>query len=174
MKVVIISLVVLLALPACRPREVILPGERFPIRADLADSIPVEGGPAPMAPPANGENQNVPIALPAAGANADWTHRGATARHVQPHGSLSANPQLLFAANIGSGNSRRNRIAAAPVVADGRVFTIDSNAQLVATATNGGTLWTADLTATFDRSAGLSGGGLAYGGGRVFATTPYG
>ncbi|MGL5011309.1 MAG: PQQ-binding-like beta-propeller repeat protein, partial [Paracoccaceae bacterium] len=101
-------------------------------------------------------------------------HRGATARHMQPHGSLSANPQLLFAANIGSGNSRRNRIAAAPVVADGRVFTIDSNAQLVATATNGGALWAADLTATFDRSAGLSGGGLAYGGGRVFATTPYG
>ncbi len=164
----------LLALTACKPREVILPGERFGVRADLADSIPVEGQPAPVAPPADGVNQSQPISLPGAVANADWTHRGGTARHVQPHGSLSSAPQLLFAANIGSGNSRRNRIAAAPVVADGRVFTIDANAQLTATSTSGATLWQADLTAPTDGGGGLSGGGLAYGGGRVFATTPYG
>jgi outer membrane protein assembly factor BamB len=164
----------LLALSACAPREVILPGERFPIRADLAASIPVEGEPAPVAPPEDGENQSQPISLPPAVANADWTHRGGNARHMQPHGSLSAAPQLLFAANIGTGNSRRNRISAAPVVADGRVFTIDASAQLVATSTNGATLWQADLTSPTDAGGGLSGGGLAYGGGRVFATTPYG
>jgi outer membrane protein assembly factor BamB len=169
-----LSLSALLAITACQPREVILPGERFPIRADLADSIPVEGQPAPVAGPEGGENQSLPINLPQASANADWTHRGGNARHQQPHGSLSSAPQLLFAANIGSGNSRRNRIAAAPVVADGRVFTIDSNAQLVATSTSGATLWQTDLTAPTDGGGGLSGGGLAYGGGRVFATTPYG
>ncbi|MGL4319720.1 MAG: PQQ-binding-like beta-propeller repeat protein [Paracoccaceae bacterium] len=174
MKVCALSLMALLALSACAPREVILPGERFPIRADLRDSIPVEGEPAPVAPPADSENQSVPISLPGAVANADWTHRGGNAQHNQPHGSLSAAPQLLFAANIGTGNSRRNRIAAAPVVADGRVFTIDAAAQLVATGTNGATLWQTDLTALTDAGGGLSGGGLAYGGGRVFATTPYG
>jgi hypothetical protein len=174
MKVPALSLTVLLALAACAPREVILPGERFPIRADLADSVPVEGQPAPVAAPEYAENQSLPINLPGAVANADWTHRGGNARHQQPHGSLTSAPQLLFAANIGSGNSRRNRIAAAPVVADGRVFTIDSNAQLVATSTSGATLWQTDLTAPTDGGGGLSGGGLAYGGGRVFATTPYG
>lgn len=173
-KVFALSLTALLALSACQPREVILPGERFPIRADLAASIPVDGLPAPVAPPEGGENQSQPISLPGAVANADWTHRGGNARHVQPHGSLSANPQLLFAANIGSGNSRRNRISAAPVVADGRVFTIDASAQLVATSTGGARLWQADLTVPTDAGGGLSGGGLAYGGGRVFATTPYG
>ena len=169
-----VSVAALLALSGCAPREVILQGERFPIRADLADSIPVEGQPAPVAPPANGENQSLPISLPRAVANADWTHRGGNARHVQPHGSLSASPQLLFAANIGTGNSRRNRISAAPVVADGRVFTIDAAGQMVATSTSGATLWQADLTAPTDGGGGLSGGGLAMGGGRVFATTPYG
>lgn len=169
-----LSLTAVLAITACTPREVILPGARFPIRADLADSIPVEGQPAPVAAVEGGENQSQPISLPGAVANADWTHRGGNARHQQPHGSLSSAPQLLFAANIGTGNSRRNRISAAPVVADGRVFTIDANAQLVATSTGGATLWQSDLTAPTDGGGGLSGGGLAYGGGRVFATTPYG
>lgn len=174
LKVQLTGLALILTLAACAEKEVILEGERFPIRADLSESIPVEGQPAPTAAPDQPENQAVPIALPAAVANADWTHRGGTARHQQPHGSLSASPQLLFAANIGQGNSRRQRIAASPVVADGRIFTMDSAAQLVATAAGGGTLWTTDLTASFDRGGGISGGGLAYGAGRVFATTPYG
>jgi outer membrane protein assembly factor BamB len=168
------ALVVLLGLAACQPKELILPGERFPIRADLNASIPVEGQPAPRAADTAPQNQSQPIRLPAPSANADWTHRGGTARHIQPHGALSATPQLIWAASIGAGNARRARISAAPVVAEGRIFTIDANAALVATATNGATLWTADLTAPFDRSGGLSGGGLAYGGGRLFATTPYG
>jgi outer membrane protein assembly factor BamB len=173
-KVQLTGLALILALAACAEKEVILQGERFPVRADLAESIPVEGEAAPVAPADRPENQSVPIALPGAGANADWTHRGGNARHQQPHGSLSASPQLVFATSIGAGNSRRARISASPVIADGRVFTIDAQARLAATATNGGALWSADLTAGFDRGGEISGGGLAYGGGRVFATTPYG
>jgi outer membrane protein assembly factor BamB len=173
-KVQLTGLALILTLAGCAEKEVILQGERFPVRADLAASIPVEGEPAPVAPGDRPENQSVSIALSGAGANADWTHRGGNARHQQPHGSLSATPQLIFAASIGEGNSRRARISASPVIADGRVFTIDAAAQLVATATSGGRLWNADLTAGFDRGGEISGGGLAYGGGRVFATTPYG
>ena len=52
------------------------------------------------------------------------------------------------AANIGSGSSRKNRIAPRPVVADGRVFTIDAGVAVTATSTGGATLWSADLTAS--------------------------
>ncbi len=173
-KVQLTGLAMVMALAACAEKEVILQGERFAVRTDLAASVPVEGAAAPVAPGDRPENQSVPIGVPGASANASWTHRGGTAAHQQPHGSLSASPQLLFAANIGTGNSRRARISASPVVADGRVFTIDAASQLVATATNGGRLWAADLTAGFDRGGEISGGGLAYGAGRVFATTPYG
>ncbi len=173
-KVQLTGLALILTLAACAEKEVILQGERFPVRADLAASLPVEGEPAPVAPADRPESQSVPISLPGASANADWTHRGATERHQQPHGSFSANPQLIFAANIGAGNSRRARISASPVVADGRVFTIDAASQLVATATNGGRIWAFDLMAGFDRGGDISGGGLAYGAGRLFATTPYG
>ncbi len=162
----------LAVLASCAPREVILPGERFPVRADLAASVPVEGQPAPTAA-ATPENQSVAISLgPQTGG--DWTHRAGNARHLMPHAALSATPQLAWSAKIGAGSSRKNRIAAAPVVADGRIFTIDAGTGVSATATSGATLWSTDLTAAFDKGGGQSSGGLATGGGRVFATTGYG
>lgn len=165
-----VCLLVLLA--ACGEREVILSGERFPVRADLEASIPVEGQPTPTAPAAP-ENQSVAISL-GAQTGGDWTHRGGNARHLMPHAALSATPQRVWSAKIGAGSSRKNRIAAAPVVADGRVFTMDAGTTVTATSTGGGTLWSTDLTASFDKGGGQSSGGLAAGGGRLYATTGYG
>ncbi len=166
-----LALVTLLG--ACE-RELILPGERFSVRTDLAASIPVEGEAAPVAPADRPENQSVAISLPGAVANADWTHRGGNARHDAPHGVLSAAPQRLWSAAIGAGSSRKNRISAAPVVDGGRIFTMDSKAGVQATSPAGAALWRADLTAAFDRGGDVSGGGIAAGGGQVFAATGFG
>ncbi|MCU0827357.1 MAG: PQQ-binding-like beta-propeller repeat protein [Tabrizicola sp.] len=165
-----VGLLALLA--ACGDREVILQGERFPVRADLEASLPVEGQPAPAAP-AEPENVSLPIALPAP-VSTDWTHRAGNARHLMPHAALSPTPQRVWSASIGSGSNRKNRIAAAPVVADGRVFTIDARSLVTATSTGGGTVWTVDLTAGFDKGGGQSGGGLATAGNRLFVATGYG
>ncbi|HEX9857355.1 MAG TPA: PQQ-binding-like beta-propeller repeat protein, partial [Paracoccaceae bacterium] len=161
-------------LAACAERELILPGERFDVRAPLEASLPVEGAPEPVDITRMTVNQSLPVSLPPAQANADWTHRGGNVRHLAPHGVLSAQPQRVWSAAIGEGNSRRNRISAAPVVADGRVFTLDASAGLVATSTAGATLWESDLTPATDASNEVSGGGLAYGGGRLFVATGYG
>lgn len=167
-----LGLITLLA--ACGERELILPGERFNVRTPLDASVPVEGEAAPVAPADRPENLSVPISLPAASSNVDWTHRGGNNRHLAPHGALSASPQRVWSVNIGSGSTRRNRIAAAPVVADGRIFTIDGQSGLVATATSGARLWGTDLAAQFDRGGNVSGGGLAYANGRLFAATGFG
>lgn len=159
-------------LVACGEREVILQGERFPVRADLDASLPVEGQPAPTAP-AEAENLSLPIALPAQ-VSTDWTHRAGNARHLMPHSALSPAPQRVWSASIGAGSNRKNRISAAPVVADGRIFTIDARNLVTATSTGGGTLWSTDLTADFDKGGGQSGGGLAVAGNRLFVTTGYG
>lgn len=167
------ALTATLLLAGCE-RELILSGERFPLRADLEASVPTEADPAPKAPSLIPENQSVPISLPAASTSGDWTHRGGNARHASPHGQLSATPQLVWSANVGAGSSRKNRVSASPVVADGRVFTLDSRALLVATSAAGARLWQADLTAPFDRGGDVSGGGLAIGDGTVYAATAYG
>jgi outer membrane protein assembly factor BamB len=163
----------LAALAACGQREVILEGERFAVRADLAASLPVEGQSAPSAPP-EAANLSLPISLPPQVQGADWTHRAGNARHLMPHSALSPRPARVWSADIGEAANRKSRIAAAPVVAGGRVFTLDAGALVMATGTDGATLWSADLTAAYDRGGGQSGGGLAVGGDRLFVTTGYG
>ena len=159
---------------ACSEREVILPGERFPVRAPLEDSIPSESNPQPKAPVEAAASASRPISLPAAQANADWGQRGGNARHAAPHAAVSKAPVAVWASNVGAGNSRRNRISAAPVVAGGRVFAMDAGMTVTALSTGGGLLWQADLTAGFDKGGGVSGGGLAASGTQVFAATGYG
>jgi len=149
----------------CGPREVILPGERISVRAVLEGT----GADAPAA-----ESTGQAISLPPVQANADWAQRGGNARHDAPHAALSSAPQLGWAVNIGQGSSRKNRIAAAPVVQGGRVFAMDAGSTVTAVATSGAALWSVDLTAEFDRGGGVSGGGLAAADGRLYVTTTYG
>ncbi len=160
-------------LGACAQPELILEGERFPIRADLDASIPLEGQPTPKAQ-AEAANQSAPISLPPQTNTTEWTHRAGNARHLMPHAALGPTPRLAWSASIGEGSSRKNRIVAAPVVSGGRVFTIDAGVTVTATSTGGGTLWSTDLTASYDEGGGQSGGGLAVAGDRLIATTGFG
>ncbi len=154
------------ALTACAQKEEILPGERLDVRAPLSEgSIPVEGYQA--AAPANA---TAAVALPAA-RSAEWNQRAGTPEHLPGNAALAGSLQRVWAANIGQGNDRKHRIAADPVVSGGVIYTLDSQSRVTATATNGGTVWTTDVTRAGDRSADASGGGLAVGGGRVYVTS---
>lgn len=155
-------------------KELILQGERFNARAPLDASIVEDGKAAPTDSFGLIENRSVPISLPAARTNADWTHRADNAQHLMPNASLSAAPVRVWAVDIGSGNSRKNRITAAPIVADGRVFAMDSAAGVTAVSTAGATLWSANFAALGSNGPAVSGGGMAYASGRLFVATGYG
>lgn len=155
-----------LGLSACGDRDVILPGERLdPLAVTSPDGPAVEG-------PAGITGTALSLAAPVT--NADWTHRGGNAAHAPGHVQLAAAIDRLWSAPIGQGETRRHRITADPVVAAGRVFTLDSRAQVTATALNGGPAWSTDITPVLENPDSASGGGLAYEGGRVFATTGFG
>ncbi|MFV1876715.1 PQQ-binding-like beta-propeller repeat protein [Nioella sp.] len=163
-----LGLGLLAMLAACAEREVILEGDRFGTRTPLDQAFP--GIEAPDV----AEDTAPPISLAEPVTLDSWPMRSLTTRNVVPHLSLSAAPVELWASDIGQGNTRRARITADPVMADGRIFTLNSDAQLTATGTDGSTLWTADLTAGYERGGGVSGGGLAVVGSVVYATTGYG
>jgi outer membrane protein assembly factor BamB len=146
----------------CGNQDVILEGERFDIRDGMA-------GDAAQMP-----NRAEPIALPAAQFNADWTHRGGGPAHRIGHPALAGDLTPLFAVDIGEGNGRRVRLTADPVIAGGRVFTLDSLAQVQATSTAGEVLWRADLTPPADDPGDGSGGGIATDGTTVYVTTGFG
>lgn len=167
------AMAVLGILAGCE-RTTILAGQRFDTRTPLDESIPAESGigvpdPGPVA------NRSAPVALGAAVSNADWTHRGGSAARAMPHLALSAAPQRIWTANIGAGDSRRSRIATAPVVAGGKLFAIDSRNQLTAlAAASGGALWQISLAPAGESPEATSGGGLAFGDGKLFAATGFG
>ncbi|HMO72736.1 MAG TPA: PQQ-like beta-propeller repeat protein, partial [Paracoccaceae bacterium] len=162
-----------LMLAGCGERELILTGERFDPRAPLDASIPVEGEAPPVDTTGRMENRALPVSLPPVQASPEWTHRGGNARHVAPHAALSAAPQRVWSASLGQGNTRRTRIVAQPVAGGGLVFGMDAGARVSAFTPAGGTAWAVDLRPTSDASQ-ISGGGLAYGAGRVLASTGYG
>lgn len=147
----------LLVLAACGENDVILPGERFDIRAQTVL-----------------ENLTLPVSLPAARMNVDWGHRNGSPSHSITHPTLGANLTPVFVADIGEGNSKSARITSHPVVANGVIYTIDARALVTATTLDGSTLWTRDLTPTRDNAGDASGGGISVGGGQVYVTTGFG
>lgn len=154
-----IALAVAGALAACE-RPVILSGERLPVR----------GADAPAAP----ANRSVPPGLPAPVANGDWPQRAGGPTHAMPHLALNPGAERLWSVPIGTGNGRRTRITAAPVVAGGVVFAMDALSQVVAVSTAGQVLWRTDAILPGETPGTASGGGLAVAGGRLYVTTGFG
>ena len=168
----LIGLGLLTGLAGCAEREVVFEGERFGTRVPLEAAFPAEDGAELPADAAQDTSRPITLAAPV---NLDaWPMRAANAQNRIPNVALAETPTEIWVSNIGQGNSRRNRITADPVVADGRIFTLDAEAGLSATGLNGETLWNVDLTPGFERGGGISGGGLAVAGGSVYASTGYG
>ncbi len=108
-----------------------------------------------------------PISLPPAVALPDWSQPG----RVPSHESINAHvtgARPLWSASVGNGVGTRDVLAAEPVVADGRVFTMDSHG--VVTAFDVGTgaqVWRTDTKPKKNRSSNI-GGGLTHADGTVF------
>jgi outer membrane protein assembly factor BamB len=162
-----LGLGLLLTLAACAEREVILPGAREDLRAVLSD----ENRTAPEATP---ENRVEAISLPPARSNANWTQSPGSPETRVAHPAYSGALQPVWNANIGVAAGARSRITAEPVVADGRIFTLDAQAGVSATATSGAPLWHVDLVPARDRGKEATGGGLAVAGDTLFVTSGFG
>ncbi len=176
-----LALVSVFVLAGCE-RELILPGERFDVRTPLADTndpanglgdatVEVAEGEEVAAPP----RAAVPIRLPATRNITSWTHRNGSTQHRTDHAVLGPSLTEVWSAKIGAGDSRKHRITASPVAADGRIFTLDSRATVTAIAMNtGAVLWSQDLTPPNERSDDASGGGLSISGSTLYVTSAFG
>lgn len=158
--------VLLGGLVACAGREPILSGERLDIRAPLVDE-----GEEPS-PEADISVDKLSFSAPVT--NAQWTDRNGSSSRLIRHPALGRTLTKVWSANIGSGNNRKFQITADPIVAGGRVFTMDSQSGLRAFTTTGVPVWTKDLTPPNEKSNETSGGGIAFGQGVLAVTTGHG
>ena len=110
------------------------------------------------------------VTLPPAVNLPDWPQAGGNAAHAVGNVQVSG-LQPAWRASIGEGGGYRAKITAQPVVAGGRVFTMDSDAMVSAfDVANGSRIWRRDTQDEKDRSTNV-GGGIAVVGGAVFVTT---
>jgi outer membrane protein assembly factor BamB len=162
-----IAVLGVLALSACGQRDTRLQGERLDLRTPLDGSQAAAAG-APVAP------AQVAFATPPVVANTDWTHRAGSVDNAPIHPQLNTGPRLIWSVRIGDGEGKRKRISADPVVAGGRIFTLDSENTVAAVSTEGRLLWTKNLIPEFEKGDDTIGGGLATNGELVIATSGFG
>ncbi|MGE4278130.1 MAG: PQQ-binding-like beta-propeller repeat protein [Magnetospirillum sp.] len=138
-----------------------LPGKR----------ISVLTGEQALATEVNGEA--AAIKLPPPEPNDDWPQAGGYSNHAMHHMQVGDHLQRVWRSSIGEGSGKRAKLLAQPIVAEGRVFTLDSAAEIRAfDARTGAEVWSVDITPKGEDDT-FSGGGLAYEDGQLFVSTGF-
>ncbi len=138
-----------------------LPGERLPVLG-LQEALVPDPGIARLR-----------VSLPPPSANANWPQAGGLPNHAMHH--LSANGALSerWRVDIGRGSDDDGQLLAQPVVAEGRIYTLDVDAEIrVFDLEDGSLLWQRALDRETE-DTGTLGGGLALGEGRLYVTTGF-
>jgi outer membrane protein assembly factor BamB len=146
-----------------RKKEELLPGERIAVITDPnTESVdPAEAG--------------RPVQLPPPQANASWSQPGGSPSNNLGHLALSEEVRKVWSADAGTGSSSSGRLSAVPLVADGKVYTLDAGGRVSAfSSASGAKLWTASVTPDNEKSKEGFGGGIALDGGHLYAATGYG
>ncbi|WP_341633167.1 PQQ-like beta-propeller repeat protein [Sphingomonas agri] len=117
----------------------------------------------------------LPMSLPQPAVNTDWTQSGGNATKSMGHLAFGNALTRAFTVQAGRGSSLSARLAAAPVVANGRIYAIDTLGTVRAfDARTGGSLWSSQTPSEKGNQASLYGGGIAYDQGRIYATNGLG
>jgi outer membrane protein assembly factor BamB len=144
-------------------KEEILPGERIAVITDPSASDINQSGPPK------------PVSLPPPRSNESWTEPGGTPSNNLGHLALNEQVQKVWSADAGTGSSSSGRLSAMPLVADGKVYTLDAGGTVAAfSAVSGARVWTASVTPNNEKRKEGFGGGIALDGARLYATTGYG
>lgn len=115
--------------------------------------------------------RNERVALPLPEMRNSWSQAGGRPSHEMGHAATAERLTEAWQSNIGTGGGYRRKITSQPVVADGRVFTMDSNALVSAfDIAKGKRIWRFDTTPEDNRGTNI-GGGVAIDSGVLYAST---
>jgi outer membrane protein assembly factor BamB len=113
----------------------------------------------------------IPVTVPAPDSNPNWPQPGGNASKSVGHVALGDTLAQAWSVSIGAGSTNRGRLAAEPVVADGRVYTIDTRATVRAfSADTGAQVWETQVRGDNAPLNTLFGGGVSFDSGRIYAT----
>lgn len=112
------------------------------------------------------------VVLPEPQVNAAWAQSGGNASKSMGHLALAATRSKLWEASV-VGSTNKQRLASSPVIADNRLFVVDTDAVVTAFAADtGAKLWSVAIGSTGkDYKNSLFGGGAGVDGSIVYATS---
>lgn len=117
----------------------------------------------------------VAVTLPPAAANAEWAQSGGNAAKSMGHLALGPTLGQAWRVDVGEGATNKGGLGSSPVVAEGKVFTIDTRAVVRAVdAANGTSVWQAQVRGPSAPEGALFGGGVSYDNGRIYVTNGVG
>ncbi len=118
---------------------------------------------------------DIRISLPQPYRNFDWPQSGGSAAKAMHHLEVGERLSPLWRAAIGSGSSSTTRLVNPPVVAEGMLYVVDTDAVVSAfNANSGDRIWRYQIDVKKEKKAVAFGGGVAVGDGRLYVTTGYG
>ena len=117
---------------------------------------------------------NVAVTLPPATLNEAWAQPGGNASKSPGHVELSQGLKRIWTASVKGANPRA-RLAASPVMSDGRLYVVDTTARVTAfDANTGAQIWSNALEVKDDGKSSRYGGGVSATATNVFATNGVG
>jgi outer membrane protein assembly factor BamB len=135
-------------------------GNRTPILSNIATEVTADPSLAGVA-----------VVLPPAQANTEWAQMGGNAAKSTGHVALGDAPAQAWTATV-QGTSKRERLAASPVIGNGMLYVVDTSGAVNAfDAATGAKRWNYQLALEKDLRDSSFGGGASYFDGKVFATS---
>ena len=114
------------------------------------------------------------VTLPPAAVNEAWAQPGGNASKSPGHVELGQGLSRIWTAKV-TGANPRARLAASPVMSDGRIYVVDTTARVTAfDANTGAQIWSNALEIEKDGKPSRFGGGVSATGTNVFATNGVG
>ncbi|HPD83571.1 MAG TPA: PQQ-binding-like beta-propeller repeat protein, partial [Alphaproteobacteria bacterium] len=161
-----LGLICALALSGCdsTPDKKPLEGERLSI-LDLQRELK----------PSAEQNPSEIISFPPAIQNKEWPQRGGYPNHMMQNLFVGDAAQLerIWTADIGQGSTDELPLTAQPVIAQGKVFTLDTDSNVRAFHDQTGKLlWDTDIRNPIEKDEVIS-GGIAYDSNKVYVTSGF-
>jgi outer membrane protein assembly factor BamB len=137
-------------------------GNRVPILSRIESGAKVDADLASIA-----------VVVPPEETNPDWPQPGGNANKSYGHLALAPTPSRIWTASI-AGSTAKERLAASPVIGDGRLYVMDTGGLVTAfDAATGSRIWSKSFTIK-GHSNMVFGGGVSFDSGRVYVTTGLG
>lgn len=155
-----VPLLLLSLLTACDAEKIPIVGTRVAV-VDYESSVKVDAA-----------VKGLVVKLPSSAPEANWPQVGGGADHAMQNPSFKSPLCPLWTASLGSGNGD-GRLLSTPVVGAGVLYGLDTEGNVTALdGKTGAPVWQVNITPT-DHDTTMIGGGVAYGDGKVFVTSPH-